>query len=194
VAPAILLGLLEGTREAVNLGVFDADSMVLIYREQGPQSVTISSRLGSRRPMHASGLGKAYMAALRGSERHALIERLDLKRYTPETIVDKAALERGLVEIQKRGFADDVREFEQTWPAARPPCSITAPFRWRQSVCRVQRTEFWRNSTASAPKFRPPHATFPSGLDSYTKTRPLDVSDLNVISSFRGTCIPFNET
>jgi DNA-binding IclR family transcriptional regulator len=114
VAPAILLGLLEGTREAVNLGVFDADSMVLIYREQGPQSVTISSRLGSRRPMHASGLGKAYMAALRGSERHALIERLDLKRYTPETIVDKAALERGLVEIQKRGFADDVREFEQT--------------------------------------------------------------------------------
>jgi IclR family acetate operon transcriptional repressor len=64
--------------------------------------------------MHASGLGKAYMAALRGSERHALIERLDLKRYTPETIVDKAALERGLVEIQKRGFADDVREFEQT--------------------------------------------------------------------------------
>jgi DNA-binding IclR family transcriptional regulator len=114
VAPPILLGLLEGTREAVNLGVFDSDSMVLIYREQGPQSVTISSRLGSRRPMHASGLGKAYMSALRANERHALIERLDLKRYTPETIVDRAALERGLVEIQKRGFADDRREFEQT--------------------------------------------------------------------------------
>jgi IclR family acetate operon transcriptional repressor len=114
VAPPVLLGLLEGTREAVNLGVFDSDSMVLIYREQGPQSVTISSRLGSRRPMHASGLGKAYLAALRPNERHALIERLELKRYTPETIVDKAALERGLAEIQKRGFADDRREFEQT--------------------------------------------------------------------------------
>src|SRR6204780_1383270 len=114
IAPAILLDLLEGTREAVNLAVFDTDSMVLIYREQGPQSVTISSRLGSRRPMHASGLGKAYLAALRPEERHSLIERLDLKRFTPETIVNKAAFERGLIEIQKRGFADDRREFEQT--------------------------------------------------------------------------------
>ena len=114
VAPAILAGLLEGTREAVNLAVFDTDSMVLIYREQGPQSVTISSRLGSRRPMHASGLGKAYLAALRASERHAIIERLELKRFTPETIVDKAAFERSLITIQRRGFADDRREFEQT--------------------------------------------------------------------------------
>jgi IclR family acetate operon transcriptional repressor len=114
IAPQILLSLLEGTREAVNLAVFDSDSMVLVYREQGPQSVTISSRLGSRRPMHASGLGKAYLAALRPEERHSLIERLDLKRFTPETIVNKAAFERGLIEIQKRGFADDRREFEQT--------------------------------------------------------------------------------
>jgi IclR family transcriptional regulator, acetate operon repressor len=85
-----------------------------MFREQGPQSVTISSRLGSRRPMHASSLGKAYMSAMRPNERHALIERLEMTRYTPETIVDKEALERGLVAIQKRGFADDRREFEQT--------------------------------------------------------------------------------
>jgi IclR family transcriptional regulator, acetate operon repressor len=114
IAPPVLLGLLEGTREAVNLAVFDTDSMVLMFREQGPQSVTISSRLGSRRPMHASGLGKAYLAALRPNERHTLIDRLELKRFTPETIVDKEALERALTAIQKRGFADDRREFEQT--------------------------------------------------------------------------------
>jgi DNA-binding IclR family transcriptional regulator len=64
--------------------------------------------------MHASGLGKAYLAALRASERHALVERLDMKRFTPETIVDRAAFERSLIAIQKRGFADDRREFEQT--------------------------------------------------------------------------------
>jgi DNA-binding IclR family transcriptional regulator len=114
IAPPILLGLLEGTREAVNLAVFDSDSMVLMYREQGPQSVTISSRLGSRRPMHASSLGKAYMAAMKPSERRALIDRLELKRFTPETIVDKEALERTLIAVQKRGYADDRREFEQT--------------------------------------------------------------------------------
>ena len=56
--------LLQMAGEAVNLAVFDADSMVLLYREQGPQSVTISSRLGSHRPMHASSLGKAFLAAM----------------------------------------------------------------------------------------------------------------------------------
>jgi len=114
IAPGILQSLLEGTREAVNLAVFDTDSMVLVFREQGPQSVTISSRLGSRRPMHASALGKAYLAALKPTECHALIERLELKRFTPETIIDRAALERGLAGVRKRGFADDRREFEQT--------------------------------------------------------------------------------
>jgi DNA-binding IclR family transcriptional regulator len=114
VAPPVLMRLLEQTREAVNLAVFDSDSMVLVYREQGPQSVTISSRLGSRRPMHASSLGKAFMAALKPEDRHALIKRLDMKRYTPSTIVDRAALERELTRIQKRQFAADRREFEQT--------------------------------------------------------------------------------
>jgi len=46
VAPELLRALLEMAGEAVNLAVFDADSMVLLYREQGPKSVTISSRLG----------------------------------------------------------------------------------------------------------------------------------------------------
>jgi DNA-binding IclR family transcriptional regulator len=112
VAPPVLMGLLERTREAVNLAVFDADSMVLVYREQGPQSVTISSRLGSRRPMHASSVGKAFMAALKPEDRRALIKRLDMKRYTSDTIVDRAQLERELAKIQKRHFATDRREFE----------------------------------------------------------------------------------
>src|SRR3954469_22654696 len=69
VAPELLRALLEMSGEAVNLAVFDADSMVLLYREQGPQSVTISSRLGSHRPMHASSLGKAFLAAMQDAER-----------------------------------------------------------------------------------------------------------------------------
>ena len=82
VAPELLRVLLEMAGEAVNLAVFDADSMVLLYREQGPQSVTISSRLGTHRPMHASSLGKAFLAAMQESERRVLLGRIALKRYT----------------------------------------------------------------------------------------------------------------
>jgi DNA-binding IclR family transcriptional regulator len=114
VAPDLLQALLEEAREAVNLAVFDTDAMVLLYREQGPQSVTISSRLGSRRPMHASSLGKAYLAAMQDAERHVLLQQLSFQRYTPQTIVEPAAIEREIAEIRDRGYATDIREFEQT--------------------------------------------------------------------------------
>src|SRR5882724_6157386 len=112
VAPEALKLLLEMAGEAVNLAVFDADSMVLLLREQGPQSVTISSRLGSHRPMHASSLVKAFLAAMQESERRVLLAQLELKRFTPQTIVEPMAIEREIAEIRARGYALDVREFE----------------------------------------------------------------------------------
>ncbi len=114
VAPELLRALLQMAGEAVNLAVFDADSMVLLYREQGPQSVTISSRLGSHRPMHASSLGKAFLSAMAESERRVLLSRLTLKRYTDQTITSPAALDREIAEIRARGFALDRSEFEAT--------------------------------------------------------------------------------
>ena len=114
VAPELLRLLLQMAGEAVNLAVFDADSMVLLYREQGPQSVTISSRLGSHRPMHASSLGKAFLSAMAESERRVLLSRLTLKRYTDQTITSPAALDREIADIRARGFALDRSEFEAT--------------------------------------------------------------------------------
>ncbi len=194
VAPPVLLDLLESTREAVNLAVFDTDSMVLIYREQGPQSVTISSRLGTRRSMHASGLGKAYLAALRANERHALIERLELERYTPETIVDKAALERALVGIQKRGYADDCREFEQTLACCAAAVfdhravpvaaiSVSGP---RRADSRKIRPHRRRSDARRARHFR----TF--GLHPAARGILTGVSP-HMLSSCTGTYVPTNE-
>jgi DNA-binding IclR family transcriptional regulator len=114
VAPELLRLLLRMAGEAVNLAVFDSDGMVLLYREQGPQSVTISSRLGSRRPMHASSLGKAFLAAMAESERRVLLSRLTLKRHTDQSLTSPAALEREIAEIRGRGYAVDRGEFEPT--------------------------------------------------------------------------------
>ena len=121
VAPLFLQELLEEARESVNLGVFDSDSMVLVFREQGPQSVTISSRLGSHRPMHASSLGKAYLSAMQESERRVLFERLDFKRYSPHTLVTVKALERDIAESVKRGYTIDDCEFEPTLACCAAP-------------------------------------------------------------------------
>ncbi len=114
VAPELLRALLEMVGEAVNLAVFDADSMVLLYREQGPKSVTISSRLGSHRPMHASAVGKAFLSAMGERERRVLLGRIAMKRYTEHTLTSLVALERDVAEIRTRGYSMDRSEFEAT--------------------------------------------------------------------------------
>lgn len=121
VAPPILHRLSEQTQEAVNLAVFDSDRMILVYREQGPQSVTISSRLGSHRPMHASSLGKAYMSAMEESEFAALAGRLTLNAYTPHTITDLDHLRENVEAIRERGYATDDSEFEVTLACCAAP-------------------------------------------------------------------------
>jgi DNA-binding IclR family transcriptional regulator len=118
VAPELLRMLLEMAGEAVNLAVFDADSMVLLYREQGPQSVTISSRLGSHRPMHASAVGKVFLSAMEERERRVLINRLSFKRFTESTITSAVALDREVAEIRARGYSIDRSEFEATLACA----------------------------------------------------------------------------
>jgi DNA-binding IclR family transcriptional regulator len=118
VAPELLRALLEMAGEAVNLAVFDSDSMVLLLREQGPQSVTISSRLGSHRPMHASSLGKAFLSAMQDPERRVLMGRITLKRYTDSTITTPSALEKEVANIRAHGYALDRSEFEATLACA----------------------------------------------------------------------------
>jgi IclR family acetate operon transcriptional repressor len=118
VAPELLRALLEMAGEAVNLAVFDADSMVLLLREQGPQSVTISSRLGSHRPMHASSLGKAFLSAMQDPERRVLLGRITLKKYTDSTITTLSALEKEVTRIRSQGYALDNSEFEATLACA----------------------------------------------------------------------------
>lgn len=112
-APAYLQGLVEATSETVFMAVVDDDAVVYVYKEEGPQSVTMSSRLGSRRPLHCTGLGKAYMSALSGEARRMLIARLDLRRYTPNTITDAGALRRELDLIARRGYSIDNVEVEE---------------------------------------------------------------------------------
>lgn len=114
VAPERLQQLLVLAGEAVNLAVFDSDRMVLLYREQGPQSITISSRLGSHRPMHASALGKAFLAAMEDSEREVLIGKLPLDQISDDTITTVVDLKKEISLVQARGYAIDRSEYETT--------------------------------------------------------------------------------
>ncbi len=73
--------LVGNTMETVFLAVTDSSVMVYVFKEEeGPQAVKPCSRLGSRRLLYYTALGKAYMSALSDEARRALIGELDFRR------------------------------------------------------------------------------------------------------------------
>src|SRR5947208_3032646 len=77
-ARPILRALTEATRETANLVVLDDTQAVYIETVPSPQVVRLFTSIGTRVPLHATGAGKALLAALPGPRRDALLDRLDL--------------------------------------------------------------------------------------------------------------------
>ena len=112
-ARPLLRAITEATRETANLVVLDDLAAVYIETVPSPQVVRLFTAVGNRVPLHATGAGKCLLAALPAARRDTLIDRLDLRSYTPKTIVDPAALRRALEEAHERGFSIDDEEYDE---------------------------------------------------------------------------------
>ncbi len=112
-ARPILRAITEATRETANLVVLDDVTAVYIETVPSPQVVRLFTAVGNRVPLHATGAGKALLASLPVSRRDALLERLELRAYTPRTIVERPAMRRALEEIRQRGYAIDDEEYDE---------------------------------------------------------------------------------
>jgi len=64
VAPPALRELVAETGESAFLAVLDDTEVVYLLKEEGRHSIRTTARLGSRRPLHCTGLGKALLASL----------------------------------------------------------------------------------------------------------------------------------
>ena len=111
-ARPLLRSLTEATRETANLVVLDDLQAVYIETMPSPQVVRLFTAVGNRVPLHATGAGKCLLAALPAAKRDTLLDRLELRPYTPHTLVDPAALRRALEEARERGFTVDDEEYD----------------------------------------------------------------------------------
>jgi len=112
-ARPLLRGLTESTRETANLVVLDDLQAVYIETVPSPQVVRLFTTVGNRTPLHATGAGKVLLAMLPTARRDALLERIELRPYTPRTIVDRATLRRSLDDVREKGYAIDDEEYDE---------------------------------------------------------------------------------
>ena len=112
VAPPLLQELSNQCRETVNLGTFDGGEVVVIATVESPQSVRMTSKVGNRRCVHTTALGKALLSTLTDQAIRRLIQLKGMPRLTPNSTTTQAALLAEIHRIRKDGYAIDNQENE----------------------------------------------------------------------------------
>jgi IclR family acetate operon transcriptional repressor len=91
----------------------DAPAAVYIDKVESQNTVRYTARIGERRPLYCSAIGKLLLAYLSPAKRQEYVKTTRLKALTPKTPVTRAALRRELDEIRSTGLSVSVDEIAQ---------------------------------------------------------------------------------
>ena len=111
-ARPVLIRLEEAAQETANLAVLDGDLVTYIGQVPSRHRMRMFTEVGRRVLPHASGVGKAMLAALPEPRVRTLVARTGLPRYTPTTVTTEEDLLADLRATRGRGFAIDDGEQE----------------------------------------------------------------------------------
>jgi DNA-binding IclR family transcriptional regulator len=113
VARPILWELWKSTQETVNLAVLDHGTVLYVDVIESPHEFRLSSRVGTRRSVHVTALGKALAAFLPTETRENILSTLTFQSATPRTIMNLVQFRQELEKILRQGYAVDDEEAVQ---------------------------------------------------------------------------------
>lgn len=101
------------TEETVHLAMQEGQDIVYIHKvESGSGAIRMFSRIGMRRPLFCTGVGKAILATWPDNEVQSVWQKSDVRPWTEHTIVDEWAFAREIEQVRSRGYALDDEENE----------------------------------------------------------------------------------
>lgn len=103
-AMPLMRELTDGTGHSTRLSVLHDDEAIYLFGVEGPLFVDTGWRAGTRLPMHATTAGRILLAFMEPTHRDAIIAGLQLRRLTPATMTDRAALVRTTTAIRNVGY------------------------------------------------------------------------------------------
>jgi DNA-binding IclR family transcriptional regulator len=125
VAAPFLLDVHTATRDTVHLAVREGRSALYVERVSGRESVPVVSQVGSRLPLHATGVGKVLLAAAPDDVVEAVLRAPT--RETRHTVVDAGRLRREIAEVRRRGYARTAEEMSLGTLSIAVPVRVERP-------------------------------------------------------------------
>jgi len=102
--------LYEATHETVHLGIPDGLDVLYLEKIVGPRGSPVSTRVGTRKPLYCTALGKAMLAFSPGELLRAVLAG-GLTAHAPRTIVLPDLLMAEVEKARQSGLAYDFEEY-----------------------------------------------------------------------------------
>ncbi len=99
------------TKLSAFLGIRSDLRAVIVDRVDDAFDMKISSEVGMRMPLLAGAGGKALLAQLPDSELDRILAGNELRKFTPQTCVDKAEYRKAIIKVREEGIAFDKEEY-----------------------------------------------------------------------------------
>lgn len=110
ISRALIRELSHAVDETVNLSMIDGPQLICVAQVESHAPVRAFFRIGAPLPIHASGGGKAILAAMNPEARRAWLGEDQLPKFTAQTHVSRRALQGDLSAIAERGYSLDDEE------------------------------------------------------------------------------------
>lgn len=99
------------TKLSAFLGIRSSLRAVIVDKVDDAFDIKISSEVGMRLPLLAGAGGKALLAQLSDSEIDRILSENKLRKFTPQTCVDKREYRKAIMKVRKEGIAFEKEEY-----------------------------------------------------------------------------------
>lgn len=101
------------TEESIHMGVLDGNEVTSIEGLGSTHNLQTKLWIGKRSPIYCTSIGKAILAFLPVEKRENILNSIELKKFTKNTISKKEELREELKKIREQGFALDNEEHDE---------------------------------------------------------------------------------
>jgi DNA-binding IclR family transcriptional regulator len=109
-ARPLLQELNKQTGSTAFLGIEDKGKLVYLDKAENYSNMRPTAKLGARRLLHTTGLGKALLAAMPIEKIHYILSDGEIARRTPYSKVTLPEILQDMKEVRERGYSIDDRE------------------------------------------------------------------------------------
>lgn len=107
----LLQEVADRTGELVQLALREGDALWYVAKAEGKHRIRMLSALGREVPLHATSIGKAFLATMPEEEALKLAAARGLKPLTPHTITTLSRLRAELRKVRSQGYGIVVDEY-----------------------------------------------------------------------------------